>query len=105
MPVAKRGRANGLVVAAIGLGSAIAPPLISFLTLRWGWRTAVMLSALPALAVSCAWMLHGRRSLPATVGDPAAAPSGRPQSRAFVMLTLSYSLQGYVGYIFVFWFY
>ncbi len=105
MPVAKRGRANGLVVAAIGLGSAIAPPLISFLMLRWGWRTAVMLSALPALAVSCAWMLHGRRPLPAVVRDSAAAPSGRPQSRAFVMLTLSYSLQGYVGYIFVFWFY
>jgi ACS family glucarate transporter-like MFS transporter len=27
------------------------------------------------------------------------------RSRAFALLTLSYSLQGYVGYIFVFWFY
>jgi hypothetical protein len=27
------------------------------------------------------------------------------RSRSFVLLTLSYSLQGYVGYIFVFWFY
>jgi hypothetical protein len=40
-----------------------------------------------------------------SLGDCAAAPSGRPPSRSFVLLTLSYSLQGYVGYIFVFWFY
>jgi ACS family glucarate transporter-like MFS transporter len=30
---------------------------------------------------------------------------GLPRSRRFVLLTLSYTLQGYVGYIFVFWFY
>ena len=109
LPVAQRGRANGLVVAAIGLGSAIAPPLISFLMLRWGWRAALMVSSLPALAVGCAWMwIRQRAVLPAESargGAQAAAPCGRRQSRSFVLLTLSYSLQGYVGYIFVFWFY
>ncbi len=34
--------------------------------------------------------------------ERAAAPSGLPRSRSFILLTLSYSLQGYVGYIFVF---
>ena len=109
LPVGQRGRANGLVVAAIGLGSAIAPPLISFLMVRWGWRAALMVSSLPALAVGCAWMSIRQRTAgpaeEASDGSPAAAPSGRPQSRSFVLLTLSYSLQGYVGYIFVFWFY
>jgi ACS family glucarate transporter-like MFS transporter len=109
LPAAKRGRANGMVVAAIGLGSAIAPPLITFLMVRWGWRAALMVSSVPALIVGCAWMSIRERSvLPAeaaTDGDRAAAPSGRPQSRSFALLTLSYSLQGYVGYIFVFWFY
>jgi ACS family glucarate transporter-like MFS transporter len=109
LPVGQRGRANGLVVAAIGLGSAIAPPLISFLMVRWGWRAALMVSSLPALAVGCAWMSIRQRAAgpaeEASDGSPAAAPSGRPQSRSFVLLTLSYSLQGYVGYIFVFWFY
>jgi len=38
-------------------------------------------------------------------GGRPAAPPGRPQSRDFMLLTLSYSLQSYVGYIFVFWFY
>ena len=109
LPVAKRGRANGIVVAAIGLGSAIAPPLISFLMVRWGWRAALMVSSLPAFAVGCAWMsIRPRTLLPAEAAggsDPAAMPSGRSQSRSFVLLTLSYSLQGYVGYTFVFWFY
>lgn len=109
LPLAQRGRANGFVVAAIGLGSAIAPPLMLFLMVRWGWRAALMLSSLPALAVGCAWpWVLQRRLLPAEVTNRAArvaAPSGRPRSRNFVLLTLSYSLQGYVGYIFVFWFY
>ncbi len=105
LPSGKRGRANGLVVAAIGLGSAIAPPLISFLMVRWGWRTALMVSSLPAFAVSLFWMNQRRRPVDHAAAVPVAAPSGRPQSRSFLLLTLSYSLQGYVGYIFVFWFY
>lgn len=105
LPAAKRGRANGLVVAAVGLGSAIAPPLISFLMVRFGWRTALMISSLPALAVGLGWLWIRQRSEPALQTNPAALPSGRPLSRSFLLLTLSYSLQGYVGYIFVFWFY
>lgn len=105
LPAAKRGRANGLVVAAIGLGSAIAPPLISFLMVRLGWRTALMISSLPALAVGLGWLWIRQRSEPPVQTDRVTAPSGRPQPRSFLLLTLSYSLQGYVGYIFVFWFY
>ena len=41
-------------IAAIGLGSAIAPPLLSFVMVRWGWRTALLVSAVPALAVAAA---------------------------------------------------
>ena len=108
LPVAKRGRANGMVVAAIGVGSAIAPPLVSFLMVRWGWRAALMISSLPALAVGCAWMWIQRRmvlSAGAALPSGPTSPGGRLQSRSFALLTLSYSLQGYVGYIFVFWFY
>jgi len=116
---AARGRANGLVIAAIGLGSAIAPPLVSSLMVRWGWRTALALSALPALAVALAWLAVRRMPPEVALGsgeareesrdespEPLAEPrSGRLGSRSFVLLTASYTLQGYVGYIFVFWFY
>ena len=105
MPVVQRGRANGAVIAAIGLGSAIAPPLISFLMVRWGWRAAVLASAVPALLVGLGWMAVRRTAAGAAVRPPKGAPHGLPRSRSFFLLSLSYTLQGYVGYIFVFWFY
>jgi ACS family glucarate transporter-like MFS transporter len=103
-----RARANGFVIAAIALGSAIAPPLVSAVMVRWGWRVAIGASTLPALATALAWRIAGEPaslvSLPAPSRDDggSAAPL---RSRSFVLLTLSYTLQGYVGYIFVFWFY
>ena len=66
-----RARANGFVVAAIALGSALAPPLLSAVMVRWGWRAALAVSALPALATS--------RSPGALAGEPA---DGRWRVRA-----------------------
>ena len=117
IPPEARGRANGLVVAAIGLGSAIAPPLVGTVMVRFGWRAAIAVSALPALAVAIAWLavkqmppeLHAASAeegaLPERHPAPAFPDRGRLASRSFVLLTASYTLQGYVGYIFVFWFY
>jgi ACS family glucarate transporter-like MFS transporter len=113
----QQGRANGLVLAAIGLGSAVAPPLVSGVMVAWGWRAAVLVSALPALVVSLVWFririddaAFETRAVSTTTRDakdlPEAAGAGRlPRSRSFALLTISYTLQGYVGYIFVFWFY
>jgi ACS family glucarate transporter-like MFS transporter len=105
-----QGSANGIVMAAIGAGSAIAPAVLSRVMVHWGWRAAMLTSALPALAVACTWMtLRGR------AGGPSHRPAARPVSteksssalwsRSFVLLTLSYTLEGYVAYIFIFWFY
>jgi ACS family glucarate transporter-like MFS transporter len=119
IPPAARGRANGLVIAAIGLGSAIAPPLVGAVMVRFGWRAALAVSGLPALGVAIAWLAL-RRMPPelaavATAGGHAeehgpavpetAAERGHLATRSFALLTASYTLQGYVGYIFVFWFY
>lgn len=112
IPPAARGRANGLVIAAIGLGSAIAPPLVGFVMVRYGWRAALAVSGLPALAVAIAWLAV--KEMPPEVRRTESTPSlgtsertseGRLGTRSFVLLTASYTLQGYVGYIFVFWFY
>jgi ACS family glucarate transporter-like MFS transporter len=116
IPPAARGRANGIVIAAIGLGSAIAPPLVSFVMVRSGWRAALLVSALPAAAVSIAWLALRRMppDLAAPAGPPLRPASNRDAARpapgrlgtpSFFLLTASYTLQGYVGYIFVFWFY
>jgi ACS family glucarate transporter-like MFS transporter len=107
IPPTRRGRANGLVIAAIGVGSAIAPPLVSAVMVRWGWRAALLVSAVPALAAGLAWLVAKEPRGPGFAGETSGigAPTGRLGSRSFVLLTLSYTLQGYVGYIFVFWFY
>jgi ACS family glucarate transporter-like MFS transporter len=107
VPATARGRANGFVIAAIGLGSAIAPPLVTGVMVRFGWRAALLVSALPALAVALVWLTV--RRMPPAVGTAAAEEAGRRRGSlatpSFALLTASYTLQGYVGYIFVFWFY
>lgn len=109
VPVAARGRANGFVIAAIGLGSAIAPPLVTAVMVGFGWRAALGASVLPALAVACVWLAAKRMPPPVAGGGDAEAPApagdGSLATRSFALLTASYTLQGYVGYIFVFWFY
>jgi len=115
IPPAFQGRATGIVIGSVGLGSAIAPPLVSSVMVTWGWRAAMLASAVPALAIALAWRWFPEPAAD-TVGSgrliardpPPAAGFQLPaalRSRSFVLLTLSYSLQGYVGYIFVSWFY
>jgi ACS family glucarate transporter-like MFS transporter len=115
---ALQGRANGIVIGAVGLGSAIAPPLVSHVMVHFGWRTALLVSALPALIMAIVWQRitapSGTASAPQTPAAAADTPAPAPASPAgssrlfqpeFIFLTLSYTLQGYVGYIFVSWFY
>jgi ACS family glucarate transporter-like MFS transporter len=107
-----QGRANGIVIASVGLGSALTPPLVSNIMVHWGWRPALVISALPALVIALLWT---RIAEPAAVSTGlkqapdnnkvVLASSGNIRSISFYLLTISYTLQGYVGYIFVSWFY
>jgi ACS family glucarate transporter-like MFS transporter len=111
------GRANGLVIGSVGLGSAIAPPFITAVMVPWGWRAAMVASALPALIIALAWLgvrdpapRDPKPRVQASSGDGGPESHGRVVARllkrpGFALLTLSYTLQGYVGYIFIFWFY
>jgi ACS family glucarate transporter-like MFS transporter len=107
---AARGRANGFVIAAIGLGSAIAPPLVTAVMVRFGWRAALVVSVVPAIAVAGVWLAV--RTMPPDAAVEGSKPAGLSlragaglATPSFALLTASYTLQGYVGYIFVFWFY
>jgi MFS transporter, ACS family, glucarate transporter len=115
VPAAFQGRATGIVIGSVGLGSAIAPPLVSSVMVHWGWRSAMLASALPALAIALAWRWFPEPSRSALASERSVARDPLPaagyrlpaalRSPSFLLLTLSYSLQGYVGYIFVSWFY
>jgi ACS family glucarate transporter-like MFS transporter len=109
---AYRASANGWVIGSVGFGSAIAPLLITAVMGRWGWRTSLVASAVPAFIMALVWIVvrPPSRGAPdastvSRAAEGSSATSGSLRSSSFVLLTLSYSLQGYVGYIFVFWFY
>lgn len=109
IPQQFQARANGIVIGAVGLGSALTPVLVSAVMVRAGWRASLIVSAIPALVVAILWM---RVKEPApiaettpTASEQSSVPNGKLTSLRFMCLTISYTLQGYVGYIFVSWFY
>jgi MFS transporter, ACS family, glucarate transporter len=53
---------QGLQSMGLGLGAALAPPLISRLMTDFGWQRALVWSTLPALAVILLWAWYGRNS-------------------------------------------
>jgi len=106
-------RANGIVIASVGIGSALAPPLVSNIMVSFGWRPALIASAFPALILAFIWLkvkepvkIFQSVSSENLSGKPEKSESkSRLNSLSFWLLTISYTLQGYVGYIFVSWFY
>jgi ACS family glucarate transporter-like MFS transporter len=106
-----QGRANGLVLASIGIGSAVAPPSLGFIAVHWGWRPALMAAAFLSALIALIWKLlapdvEGTLTARARTSFRPNEDNVSPLRRAsFWFLTASYTLQGYVGYVFVFWFF
>jgi ACS family glucarate transporter-like MFS transporter len=59
-PSAQWGFVNGLGSSAMGVGSAIAAPLIVALTAVWGWQRALLWTALPMAVLTVCWAWYGR---------------------------------------------
>jgi ACS family glucarate transporter-like MFS transporter len=106
-----QGRANGVVLASIGLGAALTPPLVSNIMVNWGWRIALIISAIPALIVALLWRkIHPpkvsiTKAIQKDIAFDNSSDSAKLRSKDFILLTISYTLEGYVAYIFVTWFY
>ncbi len=110
-----QGRANGIVIASVGLGSALSLLIVSSVMKFCGWRIALLASALPALIIAVIWHRMKEPPLAATIESSKVteaeknvlrkADLKRLRNPGFYLLTLSYSLQGYVGYVFVSWIY
>jgi ACS family glucarate transporter-like MFS transporter len=111
-------RANSLVLASVGVGSAVTPLLLAPITSHYGWRTALGVAASLSAAAGLLWWRFAPRQLhsPGSSNGHATATTSavtgssnafaQPlRSRSFWFLFASYLLQGYLGYIFIFWFY
>ena len=126
IPSSERGIANGLIFAGVGFGAGVTSPLITYLMIEYGWRTAFYVSALIGLIAGCIWYWLARNK-PAehpwvTAGElnfirqglldnavhskqaklPWAVILG---SRDIWAITLSYFSFGYAAQIFFTWFF
>jgi ACS family glucarate transporter-like MFS transporter len=126
IPSQERGLANGVIFAGVGIGAGVTPPVISFIMLRYGWRSSFVISALVGFAAGAVWFLAARDTPEA---HPSVSPSelaliqqGLPKSAAskdagllswstivsspnVCILSLAYFCFGYVAWVFFSWFY
>lgn len=106
VPARLQGSANGAVLSSIGIGSALTPLVLGTIATRWGWRTALVAASGMAAVVFALWLASS--APPHTRSETAneRRSTFRDLHRSdYWFLWASYFLQGYVGYIFVFWFY
>lgn len=111
IPPRLQGRANGIVLASVGVGSAVTPLMLAPVATHYGWRAALLLAASISVMVAILWWIfapgeHHKRESPAAGADQSSRSSPGPlRTASFWFLFSSYLLQGYLGYIFIFWFY
>jgi ACS family glucarate transporter-like MFS transporter len=60
IPSQERGKANGLIFAGVGVGAGIAPIVVSYLMIHYGWRSSFWVSALIGLVAGIVWYLIAR---------------------------------------------
>lgn len=132
IPVAERGIANGWIFAGVGAGAGLTPPLVTYMMLRYGWRSSFWVCAVIGLLAGAVWFLvardtpaeHPRVSSSELTkiqsGLTLAAGGNQPiggrsqtlvpwrqirRSKEVRALTLSYFCYGYVAWIFFSWFF
>jgi MFS transporter, ACS family, glucarate transporter len=115
IPARLQGAANSLVLASVGIGSAVTPVMLAPISARYGWRSALFLAAAISVGVALLWWIfgpqeHHQHQIAIEASDPARSASSATSSRplrtaSFWFLFASYLLQSYLGYIFIFWFY
>ena len=117
----ERALANSWMFAGTSLASACTTPLVSWLMLRFGWRSIFFITSAPAFAIALLWWVFStdtprqhrrvnRAELALTNTEivPARLPPGFGQllrNRRMVLLCCSYVAEGYLLFIFVFWLY
>jgi MFS transporter, ACS family, glucarate transporter len=60
IPVEERGLVNGFIFAGVGAGSGLTPPLLTWLILNHGWRSAFWFSAVVGVLAGGVWWLISR---------------------------------------------
>jgi ACS family hexuronate transporter-like MFS transporter len=105
-PAKERGFAIGVYTAGAMVGATVAPPLIGFLAVKYGWRAAFVITGAAGFFWLIAWLLvYPRRPAPAErqTRDPVAI--GRIlRDRSVWGLAASRLIADPVWYFYLFWF-
>ena len=124
-PARERASGNALALTGISLGSLLMPPIVSWIVLSWSWQSSFYLAALLSLLVGAVWSFYVRdypsqhygvnpAEVSLIVGGAPPSQDCPKDSRSLLSqlssgdlwrLVVSYTLQGYFGYVFIFWFY
>jgi ACS family glucarate transporter-like MFS transporter len=60
VPLRERGITNGLILAGVGAGSGLTPPILTWLVVSYGWRVAFWFSSVIGIAVCAVWWQTSR---------------------------------------------
>jgi len=120
----ERALGNSIFIAGLGLGGAVAPPLVVWLMETWGWRTSFWVTGTLGLPLLLVWILvatnrpeeHRRVNAAelawirrgTVAADPPAHSASIPwrvilSHSSVWALVCSYFLAGYTGYVFFTW--
>lgn len=128
VPLKERGFTNGLILAGVGAGSGLTPPLLTWLIVSYNWRVAFWFSAVVGIAVCAVWWQTSRdtpEEHPAVsklelqeIHDGLSYESAAPEPTAPVIswrailhrkdlpaLMVGYFSFGYIAWIFFSWFF
>jgi ACS family glucarate transporter-like MFS transporter len=133
-PVHERGKDSGIVFGGVGLGSGIAPPLLTSIILLSGWHAAFWFCAIVGVVAASIWYViardtpeqhpwvsaselalisSGRGDISTQLEEVSAVPDEKhplPWAKIFfskqvLALFGSYFTYGYISWIFFSWFY
>jgi ACS family glucarate transporter-like MFS transporter len=110
---------QGLLSLGLGLGAAVAPPVIAWLMSSFGWQKALAWTTLPALLLTAVWAWYARNTpaehpavSPAELSELDVRPANNVdcsiswrrlsallKSRDLLALTVSYGCMNYVYYL------
>lgn len=75
-PAKEKAVVNGLLNAGAAVGAIIAPPLVAFLGLRYGWRQAFVFTGLLGFVWLIFWLIYYRNPTPEEAPPPPAGSDG-----------------------------
>lgn len=125
IPLHERGKANGWIFAGVGAGAGLAPPLLTAIMARYGWRASFWFCAGVGVIAALIWYAvardrpesHPRVSAAELAHIRAGVAPGTPEesrevpwgaillSKEVWALSVSYFSFGYVIWIFFSWFF